>query len=259
MTIGFCRDLQFWNEANEQHKKKRYEAQMNIKVLKGGSAIAVLLFSLAILPAPASAIPLSTVILGNETIPSGDLTFGSFQYTNTGDMPSDAAVDVSAFTDASGNVGLIFTGAFLDFIGGSGSDAFITFVVNETDPTKLISGATLTGNPTVTGPPGAAGIASVTETFVPTDPLMLNIFAQVSPPTSSQLLTDSGSFQTPQSQVFVQKDALAFSANSTGVPMLSFISQTFHEVNNNIPEPATLLLLSTGMLTLALAGYRRRQ
>jgi hypothetical protein len=226
---------------------------MTIKAPRLACALAAT-FIFAALPAPVSATLLSTLISGSGTIDVGNLVFGGFNYSNTGDMPSDAGVTVTPYVAGSGDVGLQFTGAFLSFVGDGGSDAFIGFSVTETDVTKLISGATLAGNPTVIG---GTGVASVTETFIPTDTnLSLNIFA-VSP--GSSHLSDTGTFAVGHTQVIVQKDVLAFSATvGGGVPMLSFITQTFHEVNNNIPEPGTIVLLGMGMLTLALA-YRRRK
>ena len=41
--------------------------------------------------------------------------------------------------------------------------------------------------------------------------------------------------------------------------MLSFIIQTFHETDHNIPEPGTLLLLGMGLIGFVLSQWRRRQ
>ena len=226
---------------------------MYLLFLRRACAIAAL-FSIAIISRPASATLLSTLVSGG-TITYGDLTFGSFSYTNTGDMPNDAGVDVETYTDGSGNVGLQFTGAFLSFIGSGGSDALIGFAVTENDPTKLIGGANLAGNPSVVG---GSGIASVTETFLPTDTnLSLNIYAIQ--PGNQLKLTDGGTFNIDHTQVVVQKDVLAFSSPvGGGVPMLSYITQTFHEVNNNIPEPTTMALLGTGAFCLGLVQLRRK-
>jgi hypothetical protein len=210
--------------------------------------------SFSVLPTTASATLLSTLTAGG-TITVGDLVFGGFSYLNTGDMPSGSGVNVVTYVDGAGDVGLMFQGAFIDFLGGAGSDALIGFSVTELDATKNISGATLTGNPTVLG---GSGVASVTETFLPSDTnLSLSIFS-ISPGPSK--LSDSGTFTVGHSQVIVQKDVLALSATvGGGVPTLSFITQTFHESKNNIPEPASFALMSTALVGLWIVRLRRRR
>jgi len=227
---------------------------MTLKAPLFACALALCL-ALAIFPTPASATLLSTLISGSGTITVGTLEFGNFSYLNTGDMPTDAGVNVVAFTDGLGNSGLLFQGAFIDFLGGLGSDALIGFSVTELNNSKIITGASLAGNPAVLG---GNGIASVTETFHPVDTAtMLSIFA-ISPGITKS--TDSGTFVVPHTQVIVQKDVLNFSAPvGGGVPVLSFITQTFHETDNNIPEPAAIVSLSAGLLTLGLYRLRRRR
>lgn len=184
----------------------------------------------------------------------GDLVFANFSYLNTGDMPTDSGVNVVTYTDAAGDTGLMFQGAFIDFLGGSGSNALIGFSVTETDSTKTLTGASLTGNPSVLG---GSGVASVTETFLPSDTsLSLSIFS-ISPGTSK--LSDSGSFAVGHTQVIVQKDVLALSASvGGGIPTMSFITQTFHETKHDIPEPAGIVLLSTALVGLWAVRKRRR-
>ena len=87
--------------------------------------------SFSVLPNLASATLLSTLTAGG-TITVGDLVFANFSYLNTGDMPTDSGVNVVTYTDAAGDTGLMFQGAFIDFLGGSGSDALIGFSVTET-------------------------------------------------------------------------------------------------------------------------------
>ena len=137
----------------------------------------------------------------------------------------------------------------------------IDFQVTENDPNKLVTAQTLAGNPAVIPlGSGANGVASVTETFLPTDPsLTLTIFASdVNGVPGPSQLSDTGVFATGQSQVFVQKDVLAFNGTNS-VPMLSFITQTFHETGSHIPEPSTMVLLGIGVVGLTLRCWRRRQ
>jgi hypothetical protein len=103
--------------------------------------LALLAFTtLLITPATASATLLSTLLVPGATLDVGTLEFGGFNYLITGDMPGAGNVNVVPYTDGSGNVGLLFQGSFLDFLGGGGSDAVIGFSVTERDSAKLVSG-----------------------------------------------------------------------------------------------------------------------
>jgi len=207
-----------------------------------------------LVPVQASAtVFLSDLISTNGSLTVGNLVFSNFAYQFTGDMPSDAGVTVTPYINGAGDSGLQFQAAFLDFLGGPGSDADIEFTVSEIDPNSLISGATLTGNPSVVGGPG---VAEVVETFLPTDTnLTLSIYA-ISPGGSK--LVDSGLFGVAHPQVFVQKDILTFSAGPAGIPTLSYITQNFHETHHGIPEPSTLVLVIAGLTTcLVVRRFRR--
>jgi hypothetical protein len=236
---------------------------MSMRTLFGGCACVALVLG-GMNPSTASATTLFDLINSSGSISVGTLTFSGFSYLGTGDMPNSANVTVSAYTDpVTMDVGLKFEGSFFDSPTSGGSDALIDFQVAENDNTHLVTGATLAGDPSVT-PLGATanGVVSVTETFLPTDPsLTLTIFASaqngVAGPTQS---SDSGSFATGHSLVFVQKDVLSFNAdpNGSGTPGLTFITQTFHQ-GNNIPEPSTVIMLGTAMVGMALHQWRRRR
>ena len=217
------------------------------------SAIVVLATCLCSL-APARATLLSTLLNEGGFLQVGDKFFDGFTYSWTGDMPDPSAVTVVAYVNPAGDFGLQFQGAFLDFLGGSGSDALLGFHVTVLDPDFAITGATLTGNPAVLG---GNGVMSVTETFLPDNPFAtLNIYS-ISPGTSK--LTDSVTFAQEYHSLYVQKDILAYSAASNGgVPTLSYFTQTFQQSPSiNIPEPASAVLLGIAMSGLALVCLRR--
>src|SRR5262249_30681180 len=149
------------------------EAQMRFTAPFRACALALLL-ACTVGQSPAAATTLFNLIgPPGGSITVGSLMFSNFSYLSTGDMPNSLNVNVIPYTDPiSGDVGLKFQGAFLDFPGSSGgSAALIDFPVTGLDPTKLVTAVTLAGNPAVVPlGPTANGVASVTETFLPTDP-----------------------------------------------------------------------------------------
>lgn len=109
---------------------------------------------------------LSTLMTPGATIQVGDLLFSNFSYSPTGDMPDPTAVNVNPFTSVAGDAGLNFQGAFLDFLGASGSDAVIGYRVSTLTVGDAIVSAALSGVPTVLG---GSGVLSVTQSFQPTN------------------------------------------------------------------------------------------
>ena len=185
------------------------------------------------------------------TIQVGDLLFSGFSYLQTGDMPLPTAINVTPFTSQSGDNGLMFQGSFLDSFGPGGSDALIGYQVDALTPGTAISGADLAGVPTVLS---GAGVMSVTESFLPTDPS--DIFSIYSVVPGSTQATNGVNFGVPFSSLAVQDSVLAFSAG--GAPGLSFFTATFHTVSVPIPEPATATLLGIGLTVLAWRRWRRK-
>ncbi|MBI2826553.1 MAG: PEP-CTERM sorting domain-containing protein [Planctomycetia bacterium] len=222
---------------------------------RGGASAFAAALAVAVLAAPVKAAALSTLIGEHGTMQVGDKLFSDFSYLKTGDMPDASAVNVVPYTDGAGNFGLLFQGAFLDFIGGGGSDALLDFTVTVMNDDKVITGATLSGNPAVLGGDGAI---SLTETFLPDDAHSLSIF-DIKPGLTKP--TDAITFAHGFRTLHVQKDILAFSAGEHGgVPTMSFFTQTFvQSPAPPIPEPATVTLFGLGLGLLGVARLRRKK
>lgn len=180
-------------------------------------------------------VPFSTLENGG-LLTVGDKVFSEFNYAKTEDMPTSDAVNVIPIS-AHGAFGLRFQAGFIDLPGGSPSDALITYRVSVVPGSgKLISGANLAGNPDVIG---GNGLASVTETFLPTLPMdTLTIF-------NNGVIADlaaSIEFGQPVSTLQVQKNIIMFAGQDSVAAVMSFVDQTFPQ----IPEPAcgTMLLFA---------------
>ncbi len=89
-------------------------------------------------------------LLDGGVLCSGDKEFSDFSYHGGGDMPAAEDIFVKAITDADGNFGIRYQGAFVDGVGGGASDALIDFKVTAPDG-KLIKDVHLAANPLVIG------------------------------------------------------------------------------------------------------------
>jgi hypothetical protein len=192
--------------------------------------------------ANAAIVPLSDLLNG-QTITSGDKIFSNFTYRKTGDMPAAENVNVETIQATNGDYGLRFQGGFIDRAGGDASDALVTFDVGVANAGWLINGVTLSSNPAVFE---GTGLASVTETFIPTiidDKLVVYDFGG-----GDDLLLDEIAFAPGYATLPVQKDIIlhANDPSGNGAVTMSYFDQTFSQV----PEPAGLVLILTGLLCL---------
>jgi hypothetical protein len=171
-------------------------------------------------------------LLDGGTLWSGDKQFSEFEYHGGGDMPAAEDVFVKAITDADGNVGIRFQGAFVDAAGGGASDALIDFLVTAPEG-KLIKDVHMAANPLVVGGGNTAGLVSVTETFLAdNDQTVLSVFDLK--PGSRKLtdwadLVDADGNLAPVQQLHVQKDIIAWAQQLGSAATMSFIDQTFSQ------------------------------
>lgn len=236
-------------------------------LLFAGQALAGTISYQELTPGAGQSVLLSDLITGQiPGIQVGDKLFDRFNYTATGDMPPADRVSVLAITDADGNFGISFQGAFLDLVDVGtqlASDAGIRFEVSVeesfaergfriSDVHLFASGV---GDFSLAGP---GAFISVDENFTGSRPPTsagLSAFASNSGAGGIQL-EDSVIFDALYTRLRVQKDIVALSSPEGQLPArFTIIDQTFSQ--EIIPEPASWALFSMAMVSLVLAARRR--
>jgi hypothetical protein len=161
-------------------------------------------------------------------------------------------VNIVPIQDDLGNYGIQIQAAFIDLPSSQGgSDAKLSYTVTA-GGNRLISDAHMAGNPNLLG---TTGSVSVTETFLPlgaNGEFTMEIYDDEGRPVPQ--LMDSTVFTQPAKSVNVQKDILIIVPTAGQSGTISFIDQTFSQIE--VPEPALGLLMLGSVAGFAL--LRRR-
>jgi hypothetical protein len=161
-------------------------------------------------------------------------------------MPAAELVNVVPIQDLDDNLGIQFQGSFTDLYSSQGgSDALIRFHVTALDPARRITDVHLFGNPELLGDTGSI---SVTETFTfdVSGDHQISIFEDETAGSRNANWTEFA----PRSSLQVTKDISAI-AGATGTVTLSFVDQTFSQVDIPIPEASASSLMLIGVSCLA--------
>jgi hypothetical protein len=189
-------------------------------------------------------VPLDFLITGNQA-QVGDKLFSAFTFVANGDFPTNFnahSLNVIGIQDTFGNFGIRYQGGISPNLGGSG-DIFLTYTVDVTDPGFLISDLHLAYN-------GSQISAVIEQAFVSGNPNPVATLQVNNPP---PVFHDMVLVTPPQQELQIQKDIFVRSLD--GVTLISNIDQTFSQAQ--IPEPSTVVLVSTGLIGLLVFARRR--
>jgi hypothetical protein len=203
------------------------------------------------------------VILANlltgqvPTVTVGDKVFSMFSYSNAGDMPAAADVQVFGFQDLDGNYGLSLHGVFWDLFGDeTGSSATFAFDVAVNDQGQQLGNLISDAHLILEGPGvGADSEIKVDESFAGASETLQVFSTSLGGPTVNQL-SDFVDFS--QNYSFLQVSALISAkadVSATQPARASAIDLTFSQTV--VPEPSSALLMLFAGAATAIGRGRR--
>ena len=198
----------------------------------------------------------AALLTGSLSITNGDKLFNNFTCSVTsqgsGTPTSCGSINVNAFTDSFGNLGIQFTFADNVTTLNSNTDITLGYDVAVVGSSNLISDIHMSFNGNITG----SGSTNVTETVngvIPATATIGQITVQNPPPVLDALIPLSQNV----SKAHVIKDILTQVGSSAGTADISAISQTFSQTG--VPEPTSVVLFGTILLGVTSILRRRAQ
>jgi len=228
---------------------KRILKENMLNAVRGFVAgLAVLMVAI---PSHVMAITLDDLITNDDFIIEGDKIFYDFGYVdNNNSGPDPADINVSGDT-AGGFYGLQFQGGFIDFPGPPSLDVVISYHVGVIGLAYEISDIHTAANLAVFG----TGTSSLdTCAYDPDNAFsLLGCVNLTNPP---QKLSGSAIFLLGSVPTAYVENHLVLDGGSAGIATLSFGNNWLSQVEVPVPEPATIILLGSGLLGI---GFMSRK
>lgn len=197
----------------------------------------------------ASAVGLDALIANNGSLQIGDKLFTNFEYTSNG-APDASNVDVQTIGTSPGGpdfYGLKFSLTDFKTLGGV-FDALIEYDVTVTDPNWIIHDIHLDFDYKV----GGTGFAGVTETVSVGTTVIDQAVVESETPTDMVWLDLAQEATT----LHIQKDILCVAPEPGDFCKVSSIEQRYSQ-RLLVPEPASLLLIGSGLIGMAVLGKKK--